>query len=364
MSTISLCMIVCNEENILEKCLSSVIELVDEIIIVDTGSTDKTVKIARKFVDKVYHFQWIDDFAAARNYAESLATCDYIFRFDADCTLQCGDMKKLLEIKSRNFDNADLFNLNYIEKFEVEGSGVVKPLFEESLFFFYRRNMFHWECVIHNNLILNNNKIKPVIKVDNSILVLHHREEAAKNWRKKQTLGILKRNVNKRNQNYQRILYFYARELYFDKNYKESIIQFQYLLKEKITADLRLYAIEKIFFAIFESGQTQRIIEFQHLLYDDTSPRIKLLIADILCLSDPSQALQYYQQYNQLPFLQKDTIYEYDIERFQIHPLVQIAKLQIHKGCFSQSKSILNIALDLSVTQESKTRIKKLLEFC
>ena len=79
MITISLCMIVKNEERILARCLDSVKDLVDEIIIVDTGSADATKRIAAEYTDKIYDFTWIDDFSAARNFAFSKATGDYIY---------------------------------------------------------------------------------------------------------------------------------------------------------------------------------------------------------------------------------------------------------------------------------------------
>lgn len=84
MPTLSLCMIVKNEENFLERCLNSVKGLVDEIIIVDTGSTDKTKEIARRFTDKVFDFEWCDDFSAARNESLKHATGDWILVLDAD----------------------------------------------------------------------------------------------------------------------------------------------------------------------------------------------------------------------------------------------------------------------------------------
>ena len=65
--SISLCMIVKNEAENLAACLESVGDLADEIIIVDTGSTDNTVEIARSWATQIKHFIWIDDFAAARN---------------------------------------------------------------------------------------------------------------------------------------------------------------------------------------------------------------------------------------------------------------------------------------------------------
>lgn len=84
MVSISLCMIVKNEEAILERCLDSLEGLMDEIIIVDTGSTDNTKQVALKYTDKVYDFSWCDDFAAARNFSFSKATKEYIYAPDAD----------------------------------------------------------------------------------------------------------------------------------------------------------------------------------------------------------------------------------------------------------------------------------------
>ena len=73
MVTISLCMIVKNEELVLARCLDTVCDLVDEIIIVDTGSTDSTKSIAARYTDKIYDFEWVNDFAAARNFSFSKA---------------------------------------------------------------------------------------------------------------------------------------------------------------------------------------------------------------------------------------------------------------------------------------------------
>ena len=69
MKTLSLCLIVKDEEKTLAECLTSVKDCVDEIIVVDTGSTDKTVEIAKRFTDKVYFFEWVYDFSKARNFS-------------------------------------------------------------------------------------------------------------------------------------------------------------------------------------------------------------------------------------------------------------------------------------------------------
>lgn len=82
--TLSVCMIVKNEEQNLPKVLTSIQGIADEIVVVDTGSTDKTVEIAKSFGAKVYFFEWCDDFSAARNESLKHATKDYILWLDAD----------------------------------------------------------------------------------------------------------------------------------------------------------------------------------------------------------------------------------------------------------------------------------------
>lgn len=77
-------MIVKNEEKVLEHCLKKVVNYVNEVVIVDTGSTDNTKNIAKKYTDKIYDYEWKNDFADVRNYAISLASNDWILSLDAD----------------------------------------------------------------------------------------------------------------------------------------------------------------------------------------------------------------------------------------------------------------------------------------
>jgi tetratricopeptide (TPR) repeat protein len=92
---VSLCMIVKDEEDNLPDCLASVAGLTDEIIIVDTGSTDRTRDIAVQAGAKVFDFPWVDDFAAARNESISHATGEWIFWMDADDRLDEDNRQKL-----------------------------------------------------------------------------------------------------------------------------------------------------------------------------------------------------------------------------------------------------------------------------
>jgi glycosyltransferase involved in cell wall biosynthesis len=84
MPGITLSMIVKNEEKYLQECFESVKDIIDEIVLVDTGSTDKTLEIAQKYNAKIFHFDWINDFSAARNYALENSTGSWILYLDAD----------------------------------------------------------------------------------------------------------------------------------------------------------------------------------------------------------------------------------------------------------------------------------------
>lgn len=95
---IALAMIVRNEEKNLTTCLESAVNAVDEIVVVDTGSTDRTVEIARRYTDRVYHYRWRGDFGAARNYALDRVKSSWILSLDADEVLDTdgGDLRALV----------------------------------------------------------------------------------------------------------------------------------------------------------------------------------------------------------------------------------------------------------------------------
>lgn len=94
---ISLCMIVKNEEKVLKRCLESVKDYVDEIIIADTGSTDNTLSIASLYTQNIYHFKWINDFSAARNFVQSKAAGEWILYLDADEYVEVDNLRKILQ---------------------------------------------------------------------------------------------------------------------------------------------------------------------------------------------------------------------------------------------------------------------------
>lgn len=122
---LSICMIVKNEERFLGQCLTSVKDIADEIIVIDTGSTDRTIEIAREHGAKVGHFEWCDDFAAARNASIAPATGDWILVLDADEELSPKEKQNLPALLNRK--NVALFRLPLIDTHKGEGSQCVVP---------------------------------------------------------------------------------------------------------------------------------------------------------------------------------------------------------------------------------------------
>ena len=114
MATISLCMIVKNEESVLARCLDSIADLMDEIIIVDTGSTDHTKEIAANYTDKIFDFDWKSDFSAARNYSFSKATKDYIYTADADEVLDETNHERFARLKTVMLPEIEIVQMKYI----------------------------------------------------------------------------------------------------------------------------------------------------------------------------------------------------------------------------------------------------------
>ncbi|MDO8740585.1 MAG: polysaccharide deacetylase family protein [Candidatus Woesearchaeota archaeon] len=107
--TLSACMIVKNEENVIKRCLDSIKDIADEIIVVDTGSEDKTIEIAESFGAKIIKHEWKNDFSEARNAYLQSAASDWILTIDADEVI---DRKDLLNIKRiMEFEDFDAFRL-------------------------------------------------------------------------------------------------------------------------------------------------------------------------------------------------------------------------------------------------------------
>jgi tetratricopeptide (TPR) repeat protein len=122
---LSVCMIVKNEERFLGQCLASVRDIADELIVIDTGSTDRTVEIAREHGAQVGYFEWCNDFAAARNASIAPATGDWILFLDADEELSPAEKQSLPYLMSQQ--GISLYRLPIIDSHRGEESKSYVP---------------------------------------------------------------------------------------------------------------------------------------------------------------------------------------------------------------------------------------------
>lgn len=200
MITLSVCMIVKNEEDTLDRCLESIKNIADEIVIVDTGSTDKTKEIAKKYTDNIYDFEWVYDFSKARNFSFSKATMQYTMWMDADDVLLEKDAKKLIELKKDIDQNVDVVIMKYDLTNKKTGEVVCS---------FYRERIvktekhFKWQDPVHEYIAYKGESIK------SDITLTHKKVHAPTN----RNLDIFERYIESGNTLSQRNWFYYAREL-------------------------------------------------------------------------------------------------------------------------------------------------------
>ena len=121
MISLSLCMIVKNEEAVLERILKPVSQVMDAILIADTGSSDRTKEIAEQYTSLVYDFPWCDDFSAPRNFLLEKVRTDYWMWMDADDVLNEENLEKLKSLKEALDPGTDVVMMEYAAGFDQSG---------------------------------------------------------------------------------------------------------------------------------------------------------------------------------------------------------------------------------------------------
>lgn len=211
---LSVCMIVKDEEEVLARCLDSVKDAADEIVIADTGSTDATVSIARRYTDRVFPFAWSDDFSAARNFSFSKARGDLIMWLDADDVIAPDMLPRLNALKARmQREHADLAACRY-------NSGGCSYFRERIV---RRAGNFVWEGRVHECIGAHGKVIRDEFSVTH---LGSNKPRGARNlhiyqkWRAEEPLGA-------------RDMFYYGRELYYTKLYTEAAA----VLEEMLSGD-------------------------------------------------------------------------------------------------------------------------------
>lgn len=155
-TTLSLCMIVRNEEAVLDRCLRSVKDVVDEMIIVDTGSEDRTVEIAESHGARVYHHPWQNSFSEARNHGLQFATGDWILQMDADEELEREDIPLVKAAIS-----SDRYDVVFVALLNDSPEGWSKHYFQR----IFRRGRAHYEGIVHNQLCYEGAHLRTEIRI-------------------------------------------------------------------------------------------------------------------------------------------------------------------------------------------------------
>lgn len=210
MISVSLCMIVKNEEEVLGRGLESVKEFADEIVIVDTGSVDGTKEVAGKFTDRIYDFCWRDDFSAARNYALELGKSDYLMWMDADDVVSEESARKLISLKEELPFETDVVMMPYAVAFDEQG---------KASFSYYR------ERIVRNSENYRfTGRIHEVIPPRGKIMYVdipieHRKKKPGDTDRNLRIYESMRREGECFDS---RALYYYGRELYHHGRYQEG----------------------------------------------------------------------------------------------------------------------------------------------
>ena len=246
MATISLCMIVKNEETHIARCLDSVAELVEEIIIVDTGSTDRTVEIVSNYTSKIYSYPWKDDFSDARNYSFSQASMDYCMWMDADDVLEESEKDRFLQLKKSLSPDTDIVMMKYNTSFDEAG----KPSFS------YFRERWIRNCTQYRWIGEVHEVIPPNGRIIYSDIAICHKKLGAGD--PDRNLKIYQKMISDGKPLEPRQQYYYGRELYYHKQYKEAVFVLEkFLLSAEGWIENKIEACSICANCYYQLGQEQ-----------------------------------------------------------------------------------------------------------
>ncbi len=323
MIKISLCMIVKNESDSLRRCLNSIKDAVDEIVIVDTGSTDDTKNIAYEFTDRVYDFVWIDDFSAARNFSLSKASYDYIMWLDADDVITAENTKKLLQLKQTLTADTAVIYMPYATSFD-SSDRVTFTYFRERLV--KKANNPVWVEPIHE-------VINIVGKTYFSDIIIEHRKLQPNAVDR--NLKIFEKQLAQGKKLSTRLKFYYARELMYNNRTQEAIKIFEDFLDSKkgykencITACRDLsYCYQKLF-----DNEKAKLAALRGLLFASDRAEIFCRIGELFLAENKlDDALFWYQisyntkkPINSLGFIESDY--------YGFIPAMQLCLIYFKKG--------------------------------
>ena len=253
MITISACMIVKNEERVLRRCLDSLKGLYDELVIVDTGSSDSTVSIAKEYTDKVYDFEWIDDFSAARNFAMSKCSMEYIYIPDADEVLDEENRERFKLLKENLYKEIEVVEMWYVNQLS---NGTVYNYDRELRPKLYKRlREFTFIDPVHEIV-----RVDPVV-YESEVEIIHKPETLHTN----RDLRIFEKIIDKGDKLSDRLTRMYARELCVsgkEEDFIKAAKYFERLLLTEESDELQKCAYIVLAYAAAVTKDTDALLKY------------------------------------------------------------------------------------------------------
>ncbi|WP_371362940.1 hypothetical protein SRRS_39580 [Sporomusa rhizae] len=274
---LSLCMIVKNEEELLSKCLEKIFSHVSEIVIVDTGSTDKTKEIAQQFTDRIYDFEWCNDFSQARNFSISKASNDWILVLDADEIVTEFDVNILKSLEK--VEELTVGRIKRINSIEDKWGPTQNT---ERISRLFNKRWFHYEGIIHEQIVQKDSdksyKTIPVgITVDH---VGYDKEVVNKKSKLNRNITMLQQAITT-NSNDPYLHYQLGKSYYMAKEYQQAHGSFQISLSLPLNFAYEYVQdlIESYGYTLINTEKYQQALQIeQYSVYYQNSPDFNFLL--------------------------------------------------------------------------------------
>lgn len=262
---LSLCMIVKNEESNLKSCLSQVAPFVDEIIIVDTGSTDNTKTIASEFTDKIYDFKWCNDFSKARNYSISKASNDWILILDADEAVT-DFFRYSIDMFIKNPSNEN--KVGRIKRINIMEDAFESKKYTEWVNRLFNRKHFNYEGIIHEQITSIDGQSYETERLDITIDHIGYTKEVLNRTNKvKRNIDMLKSAISL-DSNDPYLYYQLGKSYYLLKDYKSASSYFEKALVFDLDYFLEYVSdlVETYGYSLINSGRYSDALILENVL--------------------------------------------------------------------------------------------------
>lgn len=251
--TLSVCLIVRNEEEVIGRVLECASKFADQIVVVDSGSTDATLEIARRYTSDIHSFEWEEDFSAARNYAFSFAVSDYVMWLDADDVVTDENCERIRGLVAEG--GFDMAYLLYAAAFDGDNPTFI--YYRERIF--RRSGNYKFSGAVHEAVAPRGKR------VFSSACVEHRKIKPAEPMR---NLRIYQKQIKDGKKLDARSLFYYGRELMYNNMYIEAIAVLRRFIEGDGWSENKIEACINLCRILLALGRDKEAVE--SLLYSFT----------------------------------------------------------------------------------------------